>query len=137
MANARNSGGRPVSTAVSHVGIRPTVPNVSRGRWLAAGGLWVYALVLAVWLAAYWRESETARVMSGWGPAPADIMVLLTIGAMLYRNGPVGLRRRGWWLLFAGAAVDLAATVVSAGITGTTSHFYRALSDWLYLPYYP
>src|SRR5450755_3465812 len=70
MANARNSGGRPVSTAVSHVGIRPTVPNVSRGRWLAAGGLWVYALVLAVWLAAYWRESETARYerLGPWRP---------------------------------------------------------------------
>jgi hypothetical protein len=84
MANARNSGGRPVSTAVSHVGIRPTVPNVSRGRWLAAGGLWVYALVLAVWLAAYWRESETARVMSGWGPGAR------VVGGTLRLESPPG-----------------------------------------------
>ena len=117
--------------------IRPAVPNSGRGRWFAAGSLWIYALVMAVWFAANWRESETLRVISGWCPAPADIIVLATIAAMLYRNVARGLRRRGWWLLFAGAAVDLVATVVSARISATTSHFYRALSDWLYLPYYP
>jgi PAS domain S-box-containing protein len=92
---------------------------------------------MAVWFSVNWRESEAVQVISGWCPAPADLIVLVTIASMLYRNVAHGLRRSGWWLLFAATAMDLVATVVSARIGPASSQFYLALSDWLYLPYYP
>jgi PAS domain S-box-containing protein len=117
--------------------MRPVVPDSGRGSSWAAGALWVFAVALAIWFAADWRESETVRVLSGWSPVPADGIVLVTIAVMLYRNVAFGLRRIGWWLLFASTAVDLVANIVSARISPASSPFYIALSNWLYLPTCP
>jgi PAS domain S-box-containing protein len=121
----------------SELSLRPAVTIARGAAWLVAASLWLYAFLFMVWLVIHWPESAAISIVTCWAPAPADIVLLLAIASLLYGGVADRLQRIAWWLLFTGAAVDLAATVATANVDATSPLLYRELSDWLYLPYYP
>lgn len=104
-------------------------------RGLAVSSLWVYAL--ALWLGDHWPESKVIQYVCGWGPVPANLVVLALIGTLLSGNATPGARRCGWWLLFSSVAIDLVATLAWTRFDPSTPYLCRLLDGILYQLYYP
>jgi accessory gene regulator protein AgrB len=99
--------------------------------------LWLYALVLMLWLAGHWRESEFVQDVCSWAPVPADLVSLAVIATLLGGDVTHGVRRWGWGLLFLSVAIDLIATLLWTHVGPTTPYLLRMFGDMLYQLYYP
>ena len=111
--------------------LRPAAAPRPAPAWLLVGGLWVYGVIAAVWLAHGWGGATVVQWVYTWHALPSQIV---TLGMMLpmIRGLEPGFRRIGWQLILWAGISDAIAEAWWAYL-----QIKPALTDsgWNDLPY--
>ena len=108
----------------------------SSPRWFALILLWGYTLAAGVIQFSGWGSPAVAQFFEEWQSTVSQFAAMAFMLPML-RQSPPGLRRRGWWLVFAALTSDVVASFWWIYKNADAGSILPTWSNAPFLVYYP
>lgn len=124
----------PLQSGNSRAGSVPAPTRVVS--WLMVGALWLYALIIALWLAAGWGGAAVVEWIGAWHPLLSLVLALSLIFPVIRELKP-GFRRTGWQFVFWATFSDVLANCWWAYLDADPTRHDSGWNDLPYMVYYP